>query len=195
MDNPQVSQNELRVLLRELSVVVEAVGEGSVVELGCYTGGSAAAMAICLEQAHSKWPLHVYDSFMGLPIKNSLDNSPAGHQFTAGVLHATKAELVKTFRRKHAPLPFIHKAWFDDLTPADLPEHIRFAFLDCDYYDSIMTSLRLVWPKLAQGAVVVVDDYRNESLPGVAKAVDAWLLTHPGQLRVEASLAIIYPRL
>ena len=195
MDHPQVNQTELAVLLRELRSCMKAQSAGSVVELGCYTGGSAAAMSLCMQKAGCSWPLHVYDSFMGLPLKHAADNSPAGEQFVAGALRATKADLRRTFYRMKAPLPLIHKQWFSDLLPADIPDDIRLAFLDGDYYDSIMTSLRLVWPKLAHGAVVVVDDYRNESLPGAAKAVDAWLLTHSAQLRVEASLAIIYPRL
>jgi hypothetical protein len=41
------------------------------------------------------------------------------------------------------------------------------------------------------GAIIVVDDYANEALPGVARAVDEWLRIHGGKLRVEASLAII----
>ena len=67
-----------------------------------------------------------------------------------------------------------------------------FAFLDGDYYQSIMDSLRLVTPKLTPDAVLVVDDYVNEALPGAARAADAWLQAHPGcRCRVEASLAVM----
>ena len=86
----------------------------------------------------------------------------------------------------------VHKAWFDELTPQDVPEDIMFAFLDGDYYQSIMDSLRLVAPKLTPDAVLVVDDYANEALPGAARAADAWLQTHPRfRYRVEASLAVM----
>ena len=72
-----------------------------------------------------------------------------------------------------------------------MPEQIAFAFLDGDYYASIRDSLALVWPRLTPGAVIIVDDYANEKLPGAARAVDEWLATHPAQLRVQASLAIL----
>ena len=89
-------------------------------------------------------------------------------------------------------MPYIHKAWFSQIESHDVPNLIIFAFLDGDYFESISDSLRLITPKLASHAVIVVDDYVNEALPGAAKAVDEWLMHHPGaRLRVEASLAII----
>ena len=89
------------------------------------------------------------------------------------------------------PIPNIHKSWFSDLTHADLPEQIAFAFLDSDYYGSVLTSLELIRPRLTKGSLVIVDDYQNAQLPGAAKAVDTWLKTHPAALRVESSLAIV----
>jgi len=53
-----------------------------------------------------------------------------------------------------------------------LPQHIAFAFLDGDFYDSILTSLQLVWPRLVPGATVCLDDYQRETLPGVERAVN-----------------------
>ncbi len=97
------------------------------------------------------------------------------------------------FKKAGLPLPKIKKAWFSELTPADLPDKIAFAFLDGDYYESIMDSLRLIWSKLSEGAVVIVDDYANEALPGAAKAVDEWLRNHKARLKAEQSLAIIVP--
>ena len=89
------------------------------------------------------------------------------------------------------PPAVVKKAWFYDLKSKDLPEKIAFAFLDGDFYESIRTSLNLIWRKLTTGAIVVVDDYQNEALPGVQEAVDEWLKTHPAVLKNEASLAII----
>ena len=88
-------------------------------------------------------------------------------------------------------MPIIHKGWFSDLTLADTPDVISFAFLDGDFYESIHDSLKVVWPKLAPGAIVVVDDYQAEALPGAKRAVDEWLKTHPARVRVVASLAVI----
>ena len=65
------------------------------------------------------------------------------------------------------------------------------AFLDGDYYESIRDSLRVITSKLLPGAVIIVDDYANEALPGAARAVDEWIRDRGVVLRVEASLAII----
>ena len=118
--------------------------------------------------------------------------SPAGEQFKAGELLASKKELIRNLKQAGVPMPHIKKAWFSDLTNDDIPHEISFAFLDGDYYDSVRDPLRLIWPYLSAGAVVVVDDYANEALPGAAKAVDEWRKIHELRaFQVEASLAIM----
>ena len=109
-----------------------------------------------------------------------------------GELAATRKGFLQQFKKAGLRPPVVHKGWFAELMPHDVPEDIMFAFLDGDYYQSIMDSLRLVTPKLTPDAVLVVDDYANEALPGAARAVDAWLQAHPRfRCRVEASLAVM----
>jgi len=190
----QIEANELRVILSELEKVLDNNTAGDIVEFGCYVGTTSLfmhRMLIAKADKHDR-TLHVYDSFQGLPEKKQQDISPMGEQFQAGKLSASKATLIKNFRRAKLPLPIIHKAWFDELTDTDLPSSIAFAFLDGDYYESILVPLRLIWPKLTQGAVIIVDDYHNQALPGAAKAVNEWLLIHKLQIhKVQTSLAII----
>lgn len=190
----QINRDELWVILRELTKVLTAGVPGDVAELGCYVGTTSLFLQRVLRQYAAGKTLHVYDSFAGLPPKHSQDASPLGEQFKAGELAARKSDLVKNFRQAGLPLPVIHKAWFQDLTPADLPDRLCFAFLDGDFYQSIMSSLRVVWPKLTPGAVVVIDDYHTETLPGVRHAVDAWARDHRFTVRAQASLAIIRPQ-
>lgn len=189
--NDQFNEQELAVLLRELGQVLVKDVEGDVVELGCYKGLTSVQIGKALKLAGSNNKLYLYDSFTGLPEKTKADSSPAGEQFKAGELPATKDEVIKLFKKAGLSLPYVKKAWFSDLKSKDLPDNIAFAFLDGDFYESIKTSLNLIWPKLTPGAVVVVDDYQNEALPGAQKAVDEWLKTHPAILSIEASLAII----
>ncbi len=191
-DNDQISEAELKVILRELTAVLGRRVAGEVVELGCYNGGTSVLLGQLLHPTNKQ--LYLYDSFSGLPEKSVVDASPAGLQFKTGELLASRSLVEKRFKQAGLRRPRIKKAWFSELTPSDLPEEICFAFLDGDYYESIHDSLKLVWPKLAEGAVVVVDDYTNEALPGAARAVDEWLSTHNSELRVEQSLAIIRPK-
>ena len=103
----------------------------------------------------------------------------------------TKREVKKRFLRAGLPVPVIKRAWFDDLTEKDLPGKIAFAFLDGDLYESIKQSLLLVENKMGQGSVIVVHDYQNAALPGVAKAVDEWINGRGISFAVYETMAII----
>lgn len=167
----QVSREDLQVILGELEKVLGHGVAGSVVEFGCYTGTTSLFIRRLLDASHENRAFHVYDSFEGLPEKTREDGSPAGADFKAGQLAASKKQFIREFQRAKLQLPVIHKAWFNDLTPADMPDQIAFAFLDGDFYESIKSSLKLVLPHMGQGSAIVIHDYAREALPGVARAV------------------------
>lgn len=156
--------------------------------------------------------LWIYDSFAGLPDKTSEDSSGAGQNFQKGELLVSKREVVEKLRKhglktasrlnpgssqaanpeSNASTVIVKKAWFDDLTPQDLPDVIAFAFLDGDLYESIRVSLKLVVPRLSEQGIVIVHDYNNPELPGSARAVDEFLRSHPEfRLQVRHTLAIL----
>lgn len=186
----QINHKELRIILSQLELALKEA-KGSVVEFGCYTGTTSLFIQRLLVAGDVKREFHVYDSFEGLPAKSEADKSPAGEQFTAGKLKASKQEFVRQFKKASLPLPIIHKGWFDTLSAADVPSQVAFAFLDGDYYNSIKTSLALVAEKLTPGARIVVDDYMSEALPGAKKAVDEWCNSRGLTPQAVASLAVI----
>lgn len=190
----QVEPLELRAILDELEKLMAAGTDGDVVEFGCYVGTTSLFIQRILTRYNSNKAFHVFDSFSGLPPKTAPDLSPAGEQFKTGELLATKQQFIANFKKAGLPLPVIHKAWFSDLSANDVPASIGFAFLDGDYYKSVKDSFRLITPCLISQAVIIVDDYANEALPGAAKAVDEWLLGKPYRLEVRASLAILRPK-
>lgn len=186
----QVEKLELQVILRELADVLSSGIPGDVVEFGCYIGTTSLFLQRVLAQEDRE--LYVYDSFQGLPEKTDHDQSPAGQQFQSGKLAASKQEFIRNFKKANVRLPRITKSWFKDLRTDDIPPTIAFAFLDGDYYDSVRYPLKLIWPHLSSGAVIVIDDYQNEALPGASRAVDEWVVHHDiKSFRVEQSLAII----
>lgn len=186
----QVDKDELDVILRELENALPY--DGAVVEFGCYAGTTSLFIRRVLDAQKDEREFHVYDSFAGLPEKLLQDLSPAGEQFKTGELAVTTRQFTMNFKKADLQPPRIHKGWFAELSAEDIPDSIAFAFLDGDYYESIMTPLGLIEKRLAPKAIVVVDDYANEALPGAQKAVDEWLQRHPERkLRVEKSLAII----
>lgn len=188
----QIDERELAIILRELEKSLAATATGDVVEFGCYVGTTSVPVGKRLMSTDKT--LYVYDSFEGLPDKSAEDASPAGLQFVTGELLATKKQLIKNFKQAGVPLPVITKGWFSDVKTSQVPHEISFAFLDGDYYHSVLDPLRLIWDRMVPGSKILIDDYANEALPGAARATDEWLRTHPARLHVEHSLAIIqYP--
>lgn len=185
----QITKAELSVLLTKLKQVIEQGIPGDIVELGCYEGTAALFMQRLLLPTNRR--LWLYDSFAGLPEKTLHDSSPAGQQFKAGELTASKKQLLLNFRKAGLPKPVVKKAWFKDLTAEDMPEQIALAFLDGDFYRSIKDSLILVGGKVSPAGVIIVDDYQSESLPGVKTAVTEWIKSKNWNLTVAHSLAVI----
>ena len=183
--NDQVSEAETQKII-ELARSALLL-EGDYVELGCYKGDTSLVLADIIFSGPHR--LFIYDSFEGLPEKTDLDASEAGKDFTAGALAVSKREVKERFLRAGLPVPVIKKAWFSELGDDDLPEKIAFAFLDGDLYESIRDSLKLVEGKMVKGGIIMVHDYNNPALPGVAKAVDEWRDNR--DLQVFKSLAII----
>lgn len=181
---------------------------GEVVELGCYVGRTAAVMQKTLDQHGSTKQIHVYDSFEGLPEKQEQDGDA---RLGKGRCATTKDELVNIFQSFNLKLPEIHEGWFKDTLPKQLPKQICFAHFDGDLYSSTKESLKFVYPKLAKGAIVLIDDYCDpvivdkmnnginqngysqrsgrririfDALPGVKKACDEFLADKPEKIHV-----------
>jgi O-methyltransferase len=187
----QINPEELRVILRELAAVIEQGTVGAIVEFGCYRGTTSLFIRRLLDHYQDGREFHVYDSFQGLPPKKQQDNSVAGDQFQAGELTVSKKQLSHEFHKAQLKSPVVHKAWFNQLTDRDVPTSIAFAFLDGDFYASIMDSLKLVYPRMSRGGRIVIDDYNREALPGVSRAVHDYFDGKTVQVRTQSSLAII----
>lgn len=189
----QITPDRLCVVLRSLEQTLEKNVAGDIVEFGCYIGTTSLFLRRMLDaygQSEDR-ALHVYDSFAGLPPKTTQDNSAAGEQFKAGELSVSKKQLLHEFHKARLQPPIVHKAWFDDLSATDVPPTIAFAFLDGDFYASISASLQLMWPALQPHAVVAVDDFGREALPGAERAVREFLAGKPADLHAEHNIGII----
>lgn len=132
--------------------------EGDMVEFGCYIGNTAKLM-----MALSQKPMHVYDSFQGLP--------------DDGQMKVNEQSLIDNFVGCRQPI--IHSGWFGDLTDKDLPQKISLAHLDGDVYISISQSLNLVYGRMAKDGVILVDDFNHPRWPGVKQAVDDFFRDKP----------------
>lgn len=150
-----------RLLLQSLHV------EGDVWECGVYAGGTAALLAGVL-RAQSPAPakkLYLFDTFEGMP------QTDAGRDLHArGDFANTSLESVQRFVGGE---PCVYRKGRIPETFAGLESaRIAFAHIDVDIYHSVMDSLAFVWPRLARGGFVVLDDYGFPTCPGARAATD-----------------------
>lgn len=188
----QISRPAVSVVLRELEKVLDNEVAGDIVEFGCYIGTTSLFIRRVLDEHSSDKRYYAYDSFAGLPAKTIEDASAAGTQFKAGELAVSKKQFLQEFRKAGLTPPITHKAWFNELTDKQLPEQIAFAFLDGDFYESILVSLQIVWLRLAVGGVVTIDDYQRETLPGPERAVRDYFKGAPPVVHHEHNIAILH---
>ena len=189
----QIGKPALSVMLRELEYVLEQKIAGDIAEFGCYIGTTSVFIRRLMDlyQQSGERTFWAYDSFQGLPDKHQADASSVGSAFQSGELAVSKKQFLQTFHKTHLSPPRTVKAWFSDITPAQLPDQIAFAFLDGDFYESIYDSLKLVWPRMVRGGVVTIDDYSREALPGVERAVHDFFNGTPDNLHFAHHIGII----
>jgi hypothetical protein len=153
------------VLVCVESVLAEGV-PGDLIETGVWRGGVTIFMRAILK-AHGVTDRTVWvaDSFAGLPPPNPAQYpQDAGlplHQFAA--LAVPLEEVQANFRRYallDGQVRFL-KGWFRDTLPAAPVRQLAVLRLDGDLYESTMDGLTHLYPKLARGGYVIVDDYHE----------------------------------
>jgi len=180
MTNVEQRMNLYHLLAQVLAYEVP----GDIVELGCHNGKSSVLIRRILDDHASDRAFHVFDSFEGLPERHEKD---ATDDYVGGQLATSEAKLRRNFEQRGLTVPTIHKGWFDATLPQGLPDDIAFAYLDGDFYESILVSLEHVYPRLTRGAVCLIDDYCDpdiypdgwNKLPGVKAACDEFLADKP----------------
>jgi hypothetical protein len=144
---------------------------GCYMECGVAEGGSALLLGLLARRRNR--PLWLFDTFEGLPAPSENDpDFDAAMQWTGrcrGELHEIEAKLERfgLWDRTTAV-----KGLFQDTMPdLDIPP-IALVHLDGDWYDSTMTCLTHLWPKVSPGGYVQFDDYFRWE--GCRKAVDEY---------------------
>lgn len=158
-----VDRFRMIVLLRLLRSTARVPGE--VWELGVYQGGTALLMRNELAPDGTV-TLRLFDTFAGLP-----DPDPARDFHVAGEFGDASLAGAQALVGQDAFIdwrPGIVPATFTGLDGAVL----RFVHIDLDLYAPIVAAIAFTWPRLAQGGVMLFDDYGFWSCPGARTAVD-----------------------
>lgn len=164
-----------------LNAVIQKNIAGDVVELGCFTGQCALLFEKVIEQNNSDKRLHLYDSF---EIK-----------FTE--TRNIEDVLLDNFSSAGLKAPELHKGYFEQTLPTQLPEKIAFAHIDCGHggdkfkHKEIMIyCFEQIYPRMSSGAICVLMDYYNPEIngkghdanPGVKLAYDDFFNDKPEEI-------------
>ncbi len=140
---------------------------GDVAEVGVYKGGSAKLM-----REATKKPLHLFDTFEGLPKIGIRDNP---RQFQKGDYSAS-LESVKNYL-KDCPDVFFYKGIFPHTAQPVRNHKFSFVHLDTDIYQSTAACLDFFYPRMNGGGVIISHDYANSQ--GVRQAFDDFFADKP----------------
>jgi O-methyltransferase len=168
-DRPMYAQTMIGVRrLANLRACVERViaegVPGDLIEAGAWRGGASIMMRAVLEaygdEERGVW---VADSFEGLP-KPDAERYP----LDAGDINFAEEELAVSVDEVRANFErygllddrvrFV-EGWFRDTLPALADRTWAVIRLDGDLYESTMDGLRHLYPRLAPGGFLIVDDY------------------------------------
>ena len=162
----------------DLCARFEAV-RGCVIECGVWRGGMSAGMAQVLGADRQYF---LFDSFEGMPpAREDLDGAAAiaWQNNTTGPIYrnnniAAEEEAAAAMKLSGATSFSLVKGWFNETTPGFAPPcEIAVLRLDGDWYDSTRVCLENLYPHVAPGGIVIIDDYYNWE--GCARAVNEFL--------------------
>ncbi|CAN1210625.1 Macrocin O-methyltransferase [Tumidithrix helvetica PCC 7403] len=152
--------------------------DGIVVECGVWKGGTIAGIA---ELLGAEREYYLFDSFAGIPAPQEIDgqaalqwqqdkDSPHYHD-NCRVSEDVACEAMARAGAKHF---HTMKGFFEETLPQFCPQKpIAILRLDADWYDSTMLCLQYLYPYIAEGGVIILDDYYT--FDGCARAVHDFL--------------------
>ena len=180
---------------------------GDLVECGVWRGGNLVIAGLLRSQLGFDRQIWAYDTFAGMTAPTDADFKP-GEELDvekkfAGLdrgdrndwCYASEEDVRRNFENRVGSrnLHTIKGPVEETLTKSEnLPEQIAILRLDTDFYESTKAELEILYPRLAKGGVLIVDDYGEWA--GARKAVDEyfsgqgiWLhyVTHTVRLMVK----------
>jgi O-methyltransferase len=162
---------------------------GCLVECGTWRGGAMGMMALAhLASGSPSRPLHLFDSFEGLPEPDAAKDGEMAAEYAGGRTSGALASIgqcvgaLEDNRRLLGEiigypqaLTHYHVGWFQDTVAPAAREvgPIALLRLDGDWYESTKICLEALIPIVSSGGIVVIDDYGK--WPGCRQAVDEFM--------------------
>lgn len=180
--------------------VVRREVPGALVECGVWKGGSVLAMILTLQRLGvDDREIWLYDTFEGMTEPTEHDTSaidpPASTAWAAATARGRRAyenffapevfglaQVQSLLAETGYPEQLIHfvAGPVEQTIPDRVPEQVAVLRLDTDWYESTRHELDHLYPRLAGGGVLIIDDYGHWD--GARKAVDEYLAEHDAVL-------------
>jgi O-methyltransferase len=157
------------------SVVADGV-HGDLIEAGAWRGGASILMRATLDALGDERTVWVADSFQGFPEAQAPDDGSIDLG-AFDFLRVSLAEVRDSFARFGCErgVRFV-PGFFQDTLGALGGERWAIVRLDADSYEATREALRRLYPGLAAGGQLIVDDYG--SFEGCRRAVDEFRAEH-----------------
>lgn len=179
------SPERIYALQKAVEYVANCGIVGDIVECGVWKGGSMMAAARTLMACGARRRLFLFDTFEGMPPPQDVDRDFHGTPASALMAHADKGSQVWAVgplddvkRNMRATgydwdqISFV-QGRVEETIPASAPDRISLLRIDTDWYESTYHTLVHLYPRLAVGGVLILDDYGHWA--GAKKAVDKFL--------------------
>lgn len=193
------SPERIRALCQAVRYVEEAGIVGAIVECGVWRGGSMMAAArTLLNRGVADREIFLFDTFEGMTEPGPHDISIAGESAGSLLNGAVRTEEDRMWC--YAPIHQVSQALaltnypqervhlipgrVEDTLISRAPEEIALLRLDTDWYESTRHEMEVLFPRLRQGGVLIIDDYGHWQ--GARKAVDEYVRTHRLKLFLHA---------
>jgi predicted O-methyltransferase YrrM len=153
---------------------------GDVVECGVSVGYSLLYLTLLTELAGQDRHLYAFDSFQGFPSPAPADRRTDGAFSIQKGDYAAPPELVRRVLHDGQVSPrwaaervHLVPGFFEQTLPR-YTGTIALLHLDCDLFTSYQTCLTELYPRLAPGGVILLDEYNDPNFPGAARAIDTF---------------------
>ena len=177
------STERIHALVHAVRHVVRNRIAGDMVECGVWKGGSVMAMALALLQLGERdRSLYLFDTFSGMTPPSDVDVDYQGQQAQV-ILDTVRCEAsqqeveqaVFSTGYEREKIHFV-PGRVEETIPAHAPASIALLRLDTDWYESTRHELVHLFPRLARGGVIIIDDYGHWR--GARRAVDEYIAQH-----------------
>ena len=160
--------------------------EGDFVECGVWKGGNLILLQKLMEKYKIKKNIFAYDTFEGMPEPTNLDFKYDGSDGRQIFKHKKNNDIkwvyssidevkknLSTNCKSKKNIKLIKGMVEKTLMKKNnIPEKISILRLDTDFYESTKIEMKILFPRLVKGGVLIIDDYGNWL--GARKAIDEY---------------------